>query len=154
MNRFINIILGVLAIIYLNCCKTQSSSLKNYSEENYYKVMKIVKLKNNAFVIYAKHNDEIYKILTHYDSSKRSSYTKALKKGSVFKAELESYWDFLVERFNLMFTLKVKYYNYYGNNVRTYEYKKNILDLHFCDDINGKFIKETDEIPKKQIVKK
>ena len=64
MNRFINIILGVLAIIYLNCCKTQSSSLNNYSEENYYKVMKIVKLKNNAFVIYAKHNDEIYITMT------------------------------------------------------------------------------------------
>ena len=154
MNRFISIILGVLAIINFNCCKTHSSLQSHALEENYFKVEKITKLKNNVFVIYAKRNDTIFKILTHYDSAKRLSYPKTLKKGSFFKAELESYWDFLAKRFNLMYTLKIKYYNYYGNQVRIYEYKKKIWDLYFCDDINGNSIKETYELPKKQLVNK
>ena len=52
----------LLSLIFCGC------SEETYCPQNFYKVKKIVKKKNNVFFIYAEKNDSIYKIYTHYNT--------------------------------------------------------------------------------------
>lgn len=123
-------IFSLLIFIICGC-----SSTKNSYPDGFYRVTKIKKKANDVFFIYAKRNDSIFKIYTHYDGLRKPKSVK-LKRGSRFYAPLESFNMMNIKYFNLASWAEVTGFEYYKVIVDK-EPEKGINDIYSCDSING-----------------
>ena len=119
----------LLSLIFCGC------SEETYCPQNFYKVKKIVKKKNNVFFIYAEKNDSIYKIYTHYNGLREPNSVE-LKRGSVFNLPLKSFNQRMIDDMGMASWADITGTIYYDVPVAKEE-NKDIDDIYECESING-----------------
>ena len=119
----------LLSLIFCGC------SEETYCPQNFYKVKKIVKKKNNVFFIYAEKNDSIYKIYTHYNGFREPNSVE-LKRGSVFNLPLKSFNQRMIDEMGMASWADKTSTIYYDVPVCKEE-DKDIDDIYECESING-----------------
>ena len=119
----------LLSLIFCGC------SEGTFSPQNFYKVKKIVKKKNNVFFIYAEKNDSIYKIYTHYNGFREPNSVE-LKRGSVFNLPLKSFNQRMIDDMEMASWADITGTIYYDVPVCKEE-DKGIDDIYECGSING-----------------
>lgn len=119
----------LLSLIFCGC------SEETYCPQNFYKVKKIVKKKNNVFFIYAEKNDSIYKIYTHYNGLREPNSVE-LKRGSVFNLPLKSFNQRMIDDMGMASWADITGTIYYNVPVAKEE-NKDIDDIYECESING-----------------
>ena len=119
----------LLSLIFCGC------SEGTFSPQNFYKVKKIVKKKNNVFFIYAEKNDSIYKIYTHYNGFREPNSVE-LKRGSVFNLPLKSFNQRMIDEMGMASWADITSTIYYDVPVCKEE-DKDIDDIYECESING-----------------
>ena len=119
----------LLSLIFCGC------SEGTFSPQNFYKVKKIVKKKNNVFFIYAEKNDSIYKIYTHYNGFREPNSVE-LKRGSVFNLPLKSFNQRMIDEMGMASWADITGTIYYDVPVCKEE-DKGIDDIYECESING-----------------
>ena len=119
----------LLSLIFCGC------SEETYCPQNFYKVKKIVKKKNNVFFIYAEKNDSIYKIYTHYNGFREPNSVE-LKRGSVFNLPLKSFNQRMIDEMGMASWADITGTIYYDVPVAKEE-DKGIDDIYECESING-----------------
>lgn len=119
----------LLSLIFCGC------SEGTYCPQNFYKVKKIVKKKNNVFFIYAEKNDSIYKIYTHYNGFREPNSVE-LKRGSVFNLPLKSFNQRMIDEMGMASWADITSTIYYDVPVCKEE-DKGIDDIYECGSING-----------------
>ena len=119
----------LLSLIFCGC------SEETYCPQNFYKVKKIVKKKNNVFFIYAEKNDSIYKIYTHYNGLREPNSVE-LKRGSVFNLPLKSFNQRMIDDMGMASWADITATIYYDVPVAKEE-NKDIDDIYECESING-----------------
>ena len=119
----------LLSLIFCGC------SEGTYCPQNFYKVKKIVKKKNNVFFIYAEKNDSIYKIYTHYNGFREPNSVE-LKRGSVFNLPLKSFNQRMIDEMGMASWADITSTIYYDVPVCKEE-DKDIDDIYECESING-----------------
>lgn len=124
-----------LIILIITVCGC--STISTYYPQKYYTVTKIKGKKNNVYFIYAKRNDSIFKIYTHYNGKKDPKAVK-LKRGSIFSAHLESFNEKNIRYLNLVSWAEVSGFEYY-NVIVLKEPQNGIYDIYECKNINGIF---------------
>ena len=119
----------LFSLIFCGC------SEGTFSPQNFYKVKKIVKKKNNVFFIYAEKNDCIYKIYTHYNGFREPNSVE-LKRGSVFNLPLKSFNQRMIDDMGMASWADITGTIYYDVPVCKEE-DKGIDDIYECGSING-----------------
>ena len=119
----------LLSLIFCGC------SEETYCPQNFYKVKKIVKKKNNVFFIYAEKNGSIYKIYTHYNGLREPNSVE-LKRGSVFNLPLKSFNQRMIDDMGMASWADITGTIYYNVPVAKEE-DKDIDDIYECESING-----------------
>ena len=119
----------LLSLIFCGC------SEGTYCPQNFYKVKKIVKKKNNVFFIYAENNDSIYKIYTHYNGLREPNSVE-LKRGSVFNLPLKSFNQRMIDEMGMASWADITGTIYYDVPVCKEE-DNDIDDIYECESING-----------------
>ena len=95
-------------------------------------VKSVKKKKNDVYVIYALKNDSIYKIVSYYDGNK-GDRKKKLARGMQFQATLVSQFGNIISPCNLML-------DFHGVAIGLEYKKRHILDLWFCEELNGPYL--------------
>lgn len=138
MTKFLFATLFAMFFLLQSCSTVRTLKPVNSS---CFVVLKIKKLKNNVYFIYAQRNDTVFKIATHFVKNKKGEYLK-LKKGSVFKAHLYSQFVDIDKKLNMMPNYGISIL-FHGVTVSR-EPQRNINDVFLCNEINGRYIHKGD----------
>ena len=112
-----------------------------------YKVKKIIREKNNLYVIDLERSDSVFRIFSHYDGTRNSGDVK-LHKHDIVKVELEvpSELERLSHLNNPNFYMEIQWEILPGVYISKYLYRNTLrfpydFEIRYCDDLNGRFLK-------------
>lgn len=111
-----------------------------------YKVKKIIREKNNLYVIDLERSDSVFRIFSHYDGTRNSGDVKLHKHDKV-KVELIIPSEFVRRRIlGIMNPLDVGGIKHYGVDITNYIYRNTFrfpyyFEIRYCDDLNGRYLR-------------
>lgn len=131
----INILYLFLPIV-LYSCKTKDIHQDSILLSETYTVIKIKRINNEVYTIYASRNDTVFKIVSYYDGQNNGG--RKLKKRSCFNANLFSQFKIIEKQLNMIPPCN-EYIEFHGAIIGK-EPEHGIDDIWICKELNGPYL--------------